>query len=292
MQLYPYHSPVRFYPSKESLLDMTNPQNAQFFGVKNPYPLEIGIFHKYLIPNYENDIDTTDLELWLIGKDEVQIVCVFGFNSDETKLMSLTFGSNDQLTGNFEIRKSSGEVLFYSNCVKFNDSTTGDGRKHITVATRCYFNKLGYDFENDVNDWFVTTLPAFDLGLFTIDSEYSILRSGNHNTPKIKDSFTDEVSTFEFEGKGDCNVFNFILFSVLNNEFYLNGTKRTIKEKPEIDDFQMIGKMKFTYNKDEYGRYIPIDEDSIFKGVLKPVLGSQDLTIIFTYEDNNVIPVE
>nr|DAQ90047.1 MAG TPA: hypothetical protein [Caudoviricetes sp.] len=32
MQLFWYHSPVRFYKTLEELQDMTNPQNTQYFG--------------------------------------------------------------------------------------------------------------------------------------------------------------------------------------------------------------------------------------------------------------------
>ncbi|WP_294267759.1 hypothetical protein [uncultured Chryseobacterium sp.] len=291
MQKYPYHSPVRFYPTKEALEDMTNPQNAQFFGSKNPYPLEQGIFHRYLIPVYENDVDTTDLELWLVGENEIQIACSFGFNSDQNRLLSLTFGTNDSIQGAFEIRKATGETVFYSNCVEFLNSTT-DGRQYVQIATKCYFNKLGYDFENTEHDWFVTNLPAYDLGLFLIDSEYTSTRNGDLQSLEIQDSWLDEVSTLEFIGKGDCNVMNFILFSISNNEFYLNGTKRTIKEKPEVDDFMIKGKMKFAHNKDKTGKYIVLDEDAIFSDILKPVLGNPELRIVYTYENNNVIPIK
>lgn len=293
MLQYPYHSPVRFYPTKEALLDMTNPQNTQFFGhVDNPYPLEINDYHRFLIPNYENEVDTTELELWLIGKDEVQIDCELGFNSDHTRLLRVSFICFEFITGHFEIKKTTGETLFYSNCVRFSDSTDSSVRKFVRVGTKCYFNRLGYDFENSQYDWFITNLPARDVGLFSIESEYAVLRSGVHSSPNIKDSFIDEYSTFEFEGKGDCNVLNFILFSILNNEFYLNNTKRTIKEKPEIDDLLILGKMKFTYNKDEYGKYIQLDEKTIFSDAFKQALGNGNKTQIYTYNNNsNAIPV-
>ena len=56
MHKFWYHSPLRFYKTKEDLSDMTNPQNCQFFGAKNPYPLEKGELHRFLIPNVDNEI--------------------------------------------------------------------------------------------------------------------------------------------------------------------------------------------------------------------------------------------
>lgn len=294
MQLYPYHSPVRFYPTMDSLTDMTNPQNTQFFGkVRNPYPLEIKEYHRFLIPNYENEVDTTDLELWLIGENEYQIACEFGFNSGQNRLLRLSFVCEQYISGHFEIKKTTGETVFFSNCVSFVNSTIdNDGRKNVRFATKCYFNRLGYDYENSDYDWFVTNLPAYDLGLYLIDSEYNTIRVGDMQTLIIQDSFLDEISTIEFISKGDCNVLNFVLSSVLNNELYLNGTKRTIKEKPEIDELLMVGKMKFTYNKDETGRYVQIDEDQIFSDAFKKILGSKDKTMIFIYDNVKSIQVE
>lgn len=295
MHRYPYHSPVRFYKSKDDLSDDTNSQNLQFFGSKNPYPLEINSYHRYLIPNYENEVDTTELELWLIGKDEIQIDCELGFNSDENRLLRISFVCDKFIQGNFEIKKTTGETIFYSNCVKFIDSSMSElhnGRKFVRVATKCYFNRLGYEFDNSEHDWFITNLPAYDYGLYAIDAEYNVVRTGFQNTPEIEDSWIDEVSTISFIAEGDCNVMNFILFSTLNNEFYLNGTRRTIKEKPEVDEFMMIGKMKFAYNKDKNGMYVPVDEDTIFSDAFKTVLGNEEKTQVYIYNTNTAIPIK
>ncbi|WP_312394765.1 hypothetical protein [Chryseobacterium sp.] len=291
MHLYPYHSPVRFYPTKEALLDENNSQNLQFFGSKNSYPLELNEFHRFLIPSYENDIDTTDLELWVIGKNQTEIPCKFAFNEDSTRLMRVTFKSSEEIEGCLEIRKVTGETVFYSNCVRFIKSRLYDGRKFVRVATKCYFNRLGYDFEESQFDWFVTNLPAYDYGLYMIESDYSTIRTGSQNSPKIKDSYLDEISTLSFIGEGDCNVMNFILFSVLNNEFYINGTKRTIKEKPEIDDLLVVGKFKFSYDKDKRGMYLTINEDDIFNDSFKKVLSNGDQTAIYTLSENTAIEV-
>jgi hypothetical protein len=273
-------------------MDMTNSQNLQFFGSRNkPYPLELNAYHRYLIPNYENEVDSTDLKLWLVGDNEHIIPCEFGFNSDKNRLMRISFICDQWLQGAFEIRKSNGEPVFYSNCVKFIDSSYDDGRKYVRVATKCYFNRLGFQFDNSSYDWFITNLPAHDLGLYGIDSEYTTEDTGTQRTPEIQDNPIVEVSTLTFVGEGDCNVLNFILFSVLNNEFYLNGTKRTIREKPEFDDFMITGKMKFAFNKEPNGRYITVDEKQIFSDAFRKILSNEDKTLIYIYNNNNTIPL-
>lgn len=291
MHKYPYHSPVRFYKSQEDLRDETNSQNLQYFGIKNPYPLQMNEYHRYLIPNYENQVDNTDLELWLVGDNEYQIACEFGFNSDKNRLMRLSFLCDKAIQGAFEIRKVSGETLFYSNCVAFIDNSEDFPRKYVRVATKCYFNRMGYSFDTEY-DWFVTNLPAYDYGLYMIDSEFTTESTGNQNIPEIQDNPIIEISTITFIGSGDCNILNFILFSVLNNEFFVNGTKRTIREKPEVDEFMTTGKMKLAYNKDNYGMYIQVDEDSIFEDAFKNALSNGAKTIIYTYNNNNVIPTK
>ena len=286
MHKYPYHSPVRFYRSLDDLLDSTNSQNLQYFGSKNPYPLEVGEYHRFLIPNYENEVDSTELTLWI---GDVQISSQFAIN--DGRLYRVSFICHDSIQGRFEIKKDNGETLFYSNCVRFIDSDA-DGRKYVRVATKCYFNRLGYQFSQSDYDWFVTNLPAYDYGLYLIDSEYTTERTGTGKTLEIQDSFIDEVATLNFIGEGDCNVMNFILFSVLNNEFYINGTKRTIKDKPEIDDLMIVGKMKFAYNKDKYGMYIQINESEIFSDAFRSVLGDGNRNIVYGYNYNYVIPTK
>lgn len=293
MHKYPYHSPVRFYPSEDSLTDDTNSQNLQYFGSRNnPYPLEMNEYHRYLIPNYENQVDTTDLELWLVNDDEYQIACVFGFNDANDRLMRLTFGCDKWLQGHFEIRKATGETVFFSNCVKFVETTGQHPRKCMRVATRCYFNRLGYDFDNSEYDWFITTLPAEDYGLFTIDSEFTTEQTGDQGTLEIQDNPILEVSPITFFGYGDCNILNFVQFSVLNNEFYINGVKRTIREKPEIDEYMNTGKLKLAYNKKPDGSYITFDEGSVLSEAFVKVLSNNEKTKIYTYNDHNAIPTK
>ncbi|WP_150114786.1 hypothetical protein [Chryseobacterium sp. IHB B 17019] len=290
MQKFWYHSPVRFYKTKVELSDMTNPQNTQFFGNKNPYPLEINEYHRFLIPDYQNEIETEELELWLVGDNEYRIPCEFGINGG--KLYRVTFIFDQWKQGNFEIRNSEGETLFYSNCVEFRDSTEPDGRKFIRVATRHYYNKSLFAFQNSQFDWVVTNLPAHCLGQFTIDSEFETQRTGNNNGLEIADSFADEVVSYQFIGNGDSNIFSFLITHVLNDTFYIDGTKRTIKEKPDVDEFAALGTFKFVNVKDENGLNITLDEDTIFSDAFKSVLGNGEKTAIYVYNENYIIPTD
>ena len=280
MQKFWYHSPVRFYKTQEELEDMTNPQNAQYFGSKHPYPLEYTELHRFLIPNVDNEVEDTDLEMWL---GEIQIYCEFGIS--DGKLFRVTLSWDSLIQGQLQIRKSTGEVLFYSNCVAFVDSEQ-DGRKFIRVATKHYYNRNLFTFGNSDYEWMVTNLPAYEYGQFVIESEYKTQRRGDSNSLVIDDSYIDEVVSYQFLGDGDSNIFSFIMAHVLNTEFYIDGTKRTIKEQPEVDEFSMLGIMKFVNQKDSNGLNILIDEDVILGDAFKYVLGNSTKTQIYTHPDN------
>ncbi|MDP9954701.1 hypothetical protein J2X97_000338 [Epilithonimonas hungarica] len=287
MQRFWYHSPVRFYQTQEELSDMTNPQNTQFFGVKDSYPLELGVFHRFLIPNYQNDVDTTELELFLVNSKDNYIPCEFGFSNG--KIFRVTFISSDQLNGQFQIRKKTGETIFYSNCVKFIDSTDSKGRKYIRIATKHLYNKNLFAYGESNFEWMVTNLPAYCLGQFSVDSEVSNIRTGGHNSPTPKDTYIDEVVSYEFIGKGDSNILSFIQTHISNKEFYIDGTKRTATEKVDADEFAMIGKMKFANQKDKDGLNIILNEDEIFDDAVKYVLANEQKTIAYIDNTNALI---
>jgi len=67
MQLFWYHSPVRFYKTLAELQDMTNPQNTQYFGERNPYPLELGVKHRFVLPMYGNTITAGEQKVFLVS---------------------------------------------------------------------------------------------------------------------------------------------------------------------------------------------------------------------------------
>lgn len=284
MQKFWYHSPVRFYKTQSELDDMTNPQNCQYFGGKNPYPLEITELHRFLIPNVDNDIEDEDLEMWV---GENQIYCEFGIS--DNKLFRVTISSEDFVSGQIQIRNSIGEVLFYGNCVAFIDSSLEDGRKFIRIATKHYYNRNLFVFGNNEFDWIVTNLPAYDFGQFKVESEYETQRNGESNSLLINDSYIDEVVSYQFIGDGDSNIFSFIGAHVLNTEFYIDGTKRTIKEQPEFDDFSTYGTMKFVNQKDENGLNLLIDENDIFGDVIIYILGNSEKTQIYTHPDGKTL---
>lgn len=282
MQRFWYHSPVRFYKTIEELEDMTNPQNTQYFGhVDAPYPLEVNSYHRFLIPNYQNEVESEDLQLWLVGDNEIRISCEFGIR--DGKLVRITFISFEEIQGHFEIRIGSGETIFYSNCVRFLDSSDDKGRKFIRIATSNNFNRNLFTFMDDGYDYIITNMPAYCLGQFDIDEEVSTSRGGNQGSSRISGAWLEENVKYQFEIKGDNNILSFISVHSTNNEFYIDGTKRTRKEKPEYEEFSAKMTMKFSNQKDENGMNIFLDEEKIFEDVMKQVLGNDIKTIIYTF---------
>lgn len=288
MHKFWYHSPVRFYKTIEELEDMTNPQNTQYFGhVDAPFPLEVNSYHRFLIPNYQNEIESEDLQLWLIGDDELQISCEFGVL--DGKLVRVTFVAFEEIQGHFEIRTESGETLFYSNCVRFLDSTDDKGRKFIRIATKHNYNRGLFTFLGGEHDWMITNLPGYCYGQFDIDEDVTSAKASKSTV--INDAWLEENVKYEIEAKGDHNILSFISVHSTNNEFYIDGTKRTRKEKPEYEEFAATVIMKFSNQKDENGMNIFLDEDKIFEDVMKQVLGNDLKTIIYAFEGVDAIKV-
>lgn len=290
MQRFWYHSPVRFYKTLEELEDMTNPQNTQYFGhVNNPYPLEVNSYHRFLIPNYQNQVESEDLQLWLIGDDEIQVPCEFGIL--DGKLVRVTFISFEEIQGHFEIKNKLGETVFYSNCVRFLDSTDDEGRKHIRIATKHNYNRGLFTFLGDDHDWMVTNLPGYCFGQFDIDEDIKSAKAGKLSSTVINGAWLEENVKYEFAIYGDNNILSFITVHSTNNEFYIDGTKRTRKEKPEYEEFSPTVMMKFSNQKDENGMNIFINEDQIFSDAFKYALGNGDKTLVYTFNNNkNAIP--
>lgn len=287
MQRYWYHSPVRFYKTIEELEDMTNPQNTQYFGnVGNPYPLEINVHHRFLIPAFNNEINSENLELWLIGDTENQIPCEFGIA--DGKLWRVSFINFEPIQGSFEIRDN-GEPIYFSNCVKFLDSTDDDGRKFIRIATKHTYNRNLFRFFGDNHDWIITNLPAYCLGTFEIEEDVQSGKSGKQGSTTISGAWTEENVSYEILLNGDNNILSFITIHSTNNEFFIDGTKRTRKEKPELEEYSPKVKMKFSNQKDENGMNIILDESEVFADVMKQVLGNDLKTIIYSFEGMDAI---
>ena len=240
---------------------MTNPQNCQFFGAKNPYPLEKGQLHRFLIPNYNNEVITTNLKLFLVGDFEQEIQSLM--TVIDSKLCAVTFSCDDFIQGHFEIRDDS-DTLFYSNCVKFIDSTDSEGRKFIRIATKHNYDKNLFPYSKSSSLYCVTNLPAYDLGRFTTEIDAKNNRIGKSASLISSESYTDETVQYEFKAYGDANILSFIQVHAVNNEFYINGTQRTAIDKMEIDEFSILGKLKFTNVKDSLGLNKTINEDDIF----------------------------
>lgn len=239
--------------------DMTNPQNTQFYGtISNPYPLEINSIHKFLIPDEENTIPDGELELWC---GEKKIKAVFGIT--DNRLYSVTFVYNKPLRGRLEIRRN-GKTLFYSNCVVFMNSTDERGRKYIRVATRHNYNRHLFNFDRSSYEWVVTNLPAYCMGQFNVEAEISNTRIGGNNTLKTRETYLDEAVLYHFIANGDANILAFIQVHTTNTEFYIDGTKRTVLDKIEADEFNIGGKLKFVNQKDSRGLNIILNEKEVF----------------------------
>ncbi|TQM18340.1 hypothetical protein [Chryseobacterium aquifrigidense] len=290
MQKFWYHSPVRFYRTIEELEDMTNPQNTQYYGHVKPYPLEVNSYHRYLIPNYQNEVEDTDLSLFLIGDNVIQIPCEFGVS--DGKLFRITFISSEEIQGHFEIRDSTGIAIFYSNCVRFTDSSMKDGRKYIRVATQCNYNRNLFSFADNKHDWIITNLPAYCMGEFDIDEDIKSAKTGNLGSTKINSAWIEENVSYKIRAEGDNNILSFIAVHSTNQDFYIDGTKRTRKEKPETTDFTNEITMKFSNMKDENGLNIIFDEDAALSDVFKKALATGELTAVYVYNSNYIIPTE
>ncbi|MBF1096668.1 MAG: hypothetical protein HXL37_00040 [Riemerella sp.] len=263
MQLFWYHSPVRFYKTLEELQDMTNPQNTQYFGERNPYPLEIGVKHRFVLPMYGNTLPIGDYKVFLVsGTNRTELESsVF---EKEGYLKYVTFKADKPLTGRLEIVDIiTGRTEYYSNCVWFLDSTDAQGRKFIRVATKHSYNRNLFEFDEE-GAWIVTNLPAYCLGDIRVEAEISNNRIGGNSTLKVKDSYIDEVVSYEFISGGDGNILNFIQVHATNNQFFIDGTQRTALEKIDRADFAMSGKMSFTNVKDAGGLNVLLNEYEIF----------------------------
>ena len=257
MQNFWYHSPVRFYSNADDLVDTTNPQNL--YNNFQPYPLELGVYHRYLLPNINNVVSDTNLKLILVSQfSEIEIPCLFKIA--DSKLQNVTFKHTSFASGYFEIRNSINEVLFTSNCVKFIDSSDFYGRKFIRVITKHTYDRFLFNYD----DYMVTNLPAYNIGKFKIETDASNSRTGNNSSLRPKEAYHDEVTPYEFMANGDSNILGFLQTHVTNNEFYIDGTLRTSLNKLEADEFNAFGKIDFVNVKDSLGQNITIDENDVF----------------------------
>ena len=280
MHKFWYHSPVRFYRTLSELQDAKNPQNTQYFGEKNPYPLELGDFHRYLIPNYQNTVTSSDLSIWVVNeKKELKILGVC--NIEGGKLKYITFKSKISISGRLEIRDSDNNTLFYSNCIQFLDSTDNEGRKFIRIATKHTYNRNLFDYSNP-KSYILTSLPAYCLGINSVEADINNSRTGGISTLRTRETFLDEIVDYEFTASGDSNILNFIQVHATNNEFYIDETKRTSVEKLDRDEFSMFGKVKFTNVKDNLGFNIPINYVDIIDDIYQSIY-ADNVSYAFTY---------
>ena len=272
MSSFWYHSPIRFYRSLSELTDKRNPQNAQYFGAEYPYKLEIGVIQNILIPI---DLDFTlpselisNCKLFISnGCDRLELKSRFVFNNN--RLVSIAFISNDFFCGRLEIEDSTGCIIYTSTLVEFMDSDDGDGRKFITIASKNYFNRNLYDYDN--GGYFVLTIPMYGLGRNKIDTEINNNRIGGSASLSLKDTYLDELETFEIDSHGDSNILNWLSVMATNHEFYINNIQKTLVEKVDYGEESIFGSITVSTKKDNYG-YNIIKKDEELLSTLIPQL--------------------
>ena len=274
MSSFWYHSPIRFYRSLSELTDKRNPQNAQYFGAEYPYQLEIGVIQNILIPI---DLDFTlpselisNCKLFISnGCDRLELKSRFIFNNN--RLVSVAFISSNIFCGRLEIEDSTGCVIYTSTLVEFMNSDDGDGRKYITLASKNYFNRNLYDYEN--GGYFILTIPMYGLGRNKIDTEVNNNRIGGSASLHLKDTYLDELETFEIDSHGDSNILNWLSVMATNHEFYIDNVEKTLVEKVDYGEESMYGSITVSTKKDKDG-YNIIKKDEELLSTLIPKLTS------------------
>lgn len=240
----------------------------------------MGDFHRYLLPKYQNEFTEQDLSVWCVNPNEdYKLVSVCEIENGLLKYA--TFKSLKAISGRLEIRNSDNETLFYSNCIEFLDSTDSDGRKFIRIATKHTYNRNLFDYQGNHN-WIITSVPAYCLGMTSVDADVSNSRNGGISTLKIRETYLDEITEYEFISRGDANVLNFLQVHATNNEFFIDGTKRTCTDKIDRDEFSIAGRLKFTNVKDKYGFNIFMDYDDILDDMYDNIY-ADDITYNYTY---------
>lgn len=263
MQSFWYHSPVRFYKRLADLEDMTNPQNACCFGGDKAYPLEVREWHRFLIPEYDNNVLTGEYALYVSDcgiRTEIEADLVV----KNGRLKMVSFYSEKEISGRLEIvNKSKGIVEFYSNPIRFLDSTDYYGRKFVRIATKHSYNRNHFNFE-DEEAWIITNLPAYSLGMSYIDADVSTTRVGGNSSLRIKDTHIDEIETYIFDTNGDPNILNFIQVHCVNDYFFIDGVQKVCVDKIDQDEFAMSGKMNFANVKDDNGLNVLFEYSDLF----------------------------
>lgn len=161
------------------------------------------------------------------------------------------------------------------------DSTDEDGRKFIRIATKHTYNRNLFDFQGEHN-LIVTSVPAYCLGMTSVDTEVSNARTGGNSTLKVRETYIDEVTDYEFVSRGDANILNFLQVHATNNSFFIDNTKRTCIDKMDRGEFSISGKLKFTNVKDKFGFNIMMDYDDILADMYDGIY-SDAITYNFTY---------
>lgn len=273
-----YNSPVKFTAYNEDFKDVLNPQNIQFFGLHYPYELELGVLHRFLLPDsQEFDLFDSNIKLYVYdGSNYTEIPSQGHF--EDTKLIYVTFKCDLDIRGQLVVEVLGNKVLI-SNCIHFTD-TSINSVKQLRIIARNNYNRQKFDYTND-NAYFVTNIPAYERGLYHVETDITNERNGGNATLKIQETYLDEVVKYEFDIRGNNDILNFIGSATTNTEFYINGTKRTLKENLELDDLGFFAFGSFVNEKDESANNITIDENVVFNDL--------ELKVIETYPFNGSV---
>jgi len=294
MQTFWYNSPVKFLRVKSQFEDVLNPQNIQVFGNVEPYTLELGVLHRFLVPQINNDIQDGLFSLFVVnGKIQTEIPC--NVKLIDGKLKYITFKSDISIEG-YLLLKRNNENEYYSNCVSFQNTEQLGGVKQLRLVTKHNYNRQKFDY-SDKNAYFVTNIPSYEQGNYNLDSDLTNDRFGGNSTLKIQDTYLDEVVKYEFLLNGNGDIGNFLSSMFTNTDVFINGTQRTLKEKLDIDDFGIISSGTFTNVKDKFENNITINEDEVFDDLKLSVINlfppnKSVLSSDFMASKNNLIEIE
>ena len=158
------------------------------------------------------------------------------------------------------------------------------------IATKHTYNRNLFDFESP-NNWMITSVPAYCLGMTDVDVEVNNSRTGGNSTLRTRETYIDELVSYQFIARGDANILNFLQVHVTNNQFFIDGTQRTCVDKIERDEFSISGKLKFTNIKDKNGLNIQLDYNEVLQDIFVFVLGNDSKTIVYSDKNNNLIKV-
>lgn len=263
MHKFWYNSPIKFYSVNNEHYDVLNAQNIQTISRSKPYVLEVNKVHRIIIP----DVVLIDGAYKLLVSNngiKKEIPCKIIKSGNDSAL--LTFKSDIVISGQL-ILNIDGVDFMYSNCISFEDTENSYGAKQLRLITRHSYNRQKFSYTDTENSYFAINIPGYEKGIYGLEADISNERVGELSTLETTETYLDEFIVYEFEVGGNNDIALFLASMTTNDELYINGTKRTLKEAIEFDENNIIATATFINQKDKYGNNITIDEDVIFSDI-------------------------